>query len=246
MIIAIDAQHKWKIHQMDVKLAFLNGLLEEEVYVEQPKGYVAKAQEGKVLRLKKALYGLKQAPRAWNTRIDNMIDELKKSMTREFEMTDIGLMSYYLGIEVKQTDKGIFICQERYANEILKRFNMEKCNPVGTPIKHKVKPSKHNGGKAVDSTLFKSLVGSLRYLTCTRPDILFVVRLISRFMEDPMTKHLKITKRILRYIKGTVDYGMFYLTSEYFKLVGYSDSDWAESKDDGRSTSGFLFFLGVS
>nr|GFB86050.1 reverse transcriptase [Tanacetum cinerariifolium] len=212
MIIAIAAQHKWKIHQMDVKSAFLNGFLEEEVYVEQPEGYFAKGQEDKVLRLKKALYGLKQAPRAC--------------------------------IEVKQTEEGIFICQERYAKEILKRFGMDKCNLVGTPIEHKVKPSKHDGGKAVDSTLFKSLVGSLRYLTCTRPDILFVVGLISRFMEEPTTQHLKITKRILRYIKGTVDYGMFYSTSEDFKLVGYSDSDWAGGKDDGRSTSGFLFFLG--
>nr|GEW86848.1 retrovirus-related Pol polyprotein from transposon TNT 1-94 [Tanacetum cinerariifolium] len=178
MIIAIAAQHKWKIHQMDMKSAFLNGLLEEEVYVEQPEGYVAKGHE------------------------------------------------------------------ERYTNEILKRFGMDKCNPVGTPIEHKVKPSKHDGGKAVDSTLFKSLVGSLCYLTCTRPDILFVVGLISRFMEEPTTKHLKIAKRILRYIKGTIDYGMFYSTGEDFKLVGYSDSDWVGSKDDGRSTSGFLFFLG--
>nr|GEV49966.1 retrovirus-related Pol polyprotein from transposon TNT 1-94 [Tanacetum cinerariifolium] len=171
----------WYRLRRDVKSAFLNGLLKEEVYVEQPEGYVAKGQEGNS---------------------QSMIDELKKSMTREFEMTDIGLMSYYLGIEVKQTDKGIFICQERYAKEILKRFDMDKCNPVGTPIEHK-----SFYGRAYD-------------------------------------KHLKIAKRILRYIKGTVDYGMFYSTSEDFKLVGYSDSDWAGSKDDERSTSGFLFFPG--
>ncbi|GKD75512.1 retrovirus-related pol polyprotein from transposon TNT 1-94, partial [Tanacetum coccineum] len=173
-----------------------------------------------------------------------MIDELKKLMTREFEMTYIGLMSYYLGIEVKQTDKGIFICQERYANEILKMFGMDKCNPIGTSIENKTKPSKNDRGKKVDSTVFKSLVRSLSYLTCTRSDILFAVGLISHFMEEPTTKHLKIAKRILRYIKGTVDYGMFYSTSEDFKLVVYSDSDWAESKDNGRSTLKFLFFLG--
>ncbi|GKD46821.1 retrovirus-related pol polyprotein from transposon TNT 1-94 [Tanacetum coccineum] len=174
----------------------------------------------------------------------SMIDELKKSMTREFDMTDIGLMSYYLGIEVKQTDKGIFICQERYANEILKMFGMDKCNPIGTPIENKIKPSKHDRGKKEDSTLFKSLIRSLRYLTCTRSDILFAVGLISRFMEEPTTKHLKIAKRIICYIKGIVDYGMFYSTGEDIKLVVYSDSDWARSKDDGRSTSEFLFLLG--
>nr|GEU54903.1 retrovirus-related Pol polyprotein from transposon TNT 1-94 [Tanacetum cinerariifolium] len=168
----------------------------------------------------------------------SMIDELKKSMTREFEMTDIVLMPYDLGIEVKQMDEEVFICQERHANEILKRFYMDKCNPFGTPLEHKAKPSKHDRGKAVDSTVFKSLVGSLRYLTCTRPDILFVIGLISCFMEEPTIKHLKISKRILYHIKGTVDYGMFYSISEDFKLVAYSDSDWAGSKDDGRSTSG--------
>ncbi|GJT32171.1 retrovirus-related pol polyprotein from transposon TNT 1-94 [Tanacetum coccineum] len=126
--------YKWKFHQMDVESAFPNRLLEEEVYVEKPERYVANGQKGNS---------------------QSMINELKKSMTREFKMTDIGLMSNYLGIEVKQTDEGIFICQERYAKEIFKR-----------------------------------------------PDILFAVGLISRFMEEPMTKHLKIAKRILRYIKG--------------------------------------------
>nr|GEY20036.1 uncharacterized mitochondrial protein AtMg00810-like [Tanacetum cinerariifolium] len=105
----------------------------------------------------------------------SMINELKKLMARELEMTYIGLLFYYLGFKVKQTDEGIFMCQERYAKEIFKRFGMDKCNPVGTPIEHKAKPSKHNRGKAIDSTLFKSLIGSLCYLTCTRPNILFAV-----------------------------------------------------------------------
>nr|GEY99065.1 retrovirus-related Pol polyprotein from transposon TNT 1-94 [Tanacetum cinerariifolium] len=104
--------------------------------------------------------------------------------------------------------------------------------------------SKHDGGKAVDSALFKSLIESLRYLACTRPDILFVVGLISSFMEKPMTKHLKILKRIFCYIKGTVDYGMFYSTRKDFNLVGYNDDNWDGREDDERSTSRFIFFLG--
>lgn len=152
LIISLAAQNEWKIYQMDVKSVFLNGFLEEEVYIEQPQGYEVKGQEEKVLKLKKALYGLKQAPRAWNVRIDkyfqdknfikcpyehalyikaqsgdiwivclyvdeliftwnnlSMFEEFKKDMSNEFEMTNMGLMAYYLGIEVKQEDKGIFI-----------------------------------------------------------------------------------------------------------------------------------------
>ncbi|KAK3043642.1 hypothetical protein RJ639_000058 [Escallonia herrerae] len=163
---------------MDVKSAFLNGFLDEEVYIEQPEVYVIRGHEDKILRLKKALYGLKQAPTAWNSRINKffqergfkkcphehalyvkvngksdtlivclyvndliftgnyvkMFDDFKKEMAKELEMTDIGLMSYYLGIEVKQRDDGIFISQEVYAKEVLKGFNMENCNPIRVSI----------------------------------------------------------------------------------------------------------------
>lgn len=246
LLISLVAYNNWKIYQMDVKSAFLNGLLEEEVYIEQPMGYVIKGHESKVLRLKKAIYGLKQAPRAWNTRIDKyfiangftkcphehalyakvngkgdilvvclyvddliftgnnpeMFEEFKTAMVREFEMTDIGLMAYYLGIEVKQQEDGIFISQEGYAREILKKLEMANCNPVNTPVECGIKLSKHEDGEKVNATVFKSLVGSLRYLTCTRPDILFGVGLISRFMEAPTTVHLKAAKKILRYVKA--------------------------------------------
>ncbi|KAK3039985.1 hypothetical protein RJ639_027175 [Escallonia herrerae] len=161
LLISLAALNKWKIHQIDMKSAFLNGFLDEEVYIEQPKGYVVRGHEDKVLKLKKALYGLKQAPRARNSRIDKyfqergfkkcphehalyvkmngkcdiliislyvddlifignnvkMFDDFKKEMAKEFEMTDIGLMSYYLGIEVKQRDNGIFISQGAYAKK---------------------------------------------------------------------------------------------------------------------------------
>ncbi|OIT38695.1 retrovirus-related pol polyprotein from transposon tnt 1-94 [Nicotiana attenuata] len=275
---------------MDVKSAFLNGVLEEEVYIDQPLGYKVEGQENKVLKLKKALYGLKQAPRAWNSRIDKyfqangfskcphehalyvkiakngdillvclyvddliftgnnpkMFEEFKEAMAREFEMTDIGLMSYYLGIQVQQRKDGIFISQGEYAKEILKKFEMDNCNPVSTPVECGVKISKHGDGENVNPTFFKSLVGSLRYLTCTRPDILYGVELVSRFMEAPTTSHLKVAKRILRYIKDTLDYGILYSSSKDSKFVGYCDSDWAGDIDDRKSTTGFVFFLGNS
>ncbi|CAL1389348.1 unnamed protein product [Linum trigynum] len=261
MVISLATQNGWKIHQMDVKSAFLNGYLEEDIYVEQPPGYIVEGQEDKVLKLKKALYGLKQAPRAWNSRIDKyfqqngfskcphehalycklqwgailmvclhvddlvftgndpqMFEEFKKTMVREFEMTDIGLMSYYLGIEVTQKEEGIFISQGGFAKEVLKKFKMENCNPVSTPAECGLKLSKDDKGEKVNSMEFRSLVGSLRYLTCTRPDILYAVGLVSRYMEAPTMSHWNAAKRILRYIKGDVD--------------------------DRKSTTGFVFFLG--
>ncbi|KAL5539459.1 hypothetical protein UlMin_045115 [Ulmus minor] len=224
LIISLAAQNKWKIHQMDVKSAFLNGVLEEEVYIQQPSGYEVKGHKDKV-----------------NPR---MFDEFKKVMTREFEMTDIGLMAFYLGIEVKQKEEEIFISQESYAREILKKFKMNDCKPISTPVECGIKLSKHDEGESVDPTFFKSLVGSLRYLTCTRPDILFAVGLVSRYMENPTTTHFKTTKRILRYIKGTIDFGLLYSFSNDYKLVGYSDSDCGGDIDDRKSTSGFVFFMG--
>ncbi|XP_019248334.1 PREDICTED: uncharacterized protein LOC109227589 [Nicotiana attenuata] len=288
LLIYLAAQMKWKIHQLDVKSAFLNGYLEEEVYVKQPLGFVVKNHEDKMLRLKKALYGLKQAPRAWNSCIDkyfqdnrcarclheyalylkvhtngdillvclyvddliftgnnsSLFEAFKKDMSCEFEMTDIGLMSYYLGLEVKQMEDGIFISQESYTKEILKKFNMLECNPVNKPMESGTKLSKFDEGEKVDPTFFKSLVGSLRYLSCTRPDILFAVGVVSRFMEAPTSTHLKVTRRILRYLKGTINFGLFYSSSSDFNLMGFCDSEYAGDIDDRKSTTGFVFFLG--
>ncbi|XP_070024234.1 uncharacterized mitochondrial protein AtMg00810-like [Nicotiana sylvestris] len=146
-------------------------------------------------------------------------------MAIEFEMTEIGLMSYYLGIQVAQRKDVIFISQGEYAKKILKKFEMENCNPVSTPVEYGVKISKHGDGDRVNPIFFKSLIGSLRYLSCTMPDILFGVGLLSRFMETPTTSHLKVAKRILRYFKGTLDYGIHYSSSKESKFVGYCDSN---------------------
>ena len=159
-------------------------------------------------------------------------------------MTDIGLMAYYLGIEVKQMEDGIFISQKGYAEDILKKFEMLNSNLVSTPVECGVKLSKHDDEEKVNPTFFKSLVGSLKYLTCTRPNILFGIVLVNRYMETPTMTRLKAAKRIVRYLKGTLDYGLLYSPSKDFKLVGYSDSDWARDTNDRKNTTGFVLYMG--
>eukprot|EP00253_Pinus_taeda_P019682 PITA_19682 len=253
-VLSIAAQHKWKIYQMDVKSAFLNGVLKEEVYVEQPPGYEVDGQEHKFCKLKKALYGLKQAPRAWYSRIDaylikngndaSLIVDFKAVMKHEFEMTDLGFLRYFLGIEVDQSENGVFISQDKYVEAVLKRFNMQNSKAVVTPTVVGLKLTKEDNNKDFDPKLYKSIVGILMYLTATRPDIMHAVSLISRFMERPKETHWQAAKRILRYVNGTKGFGTLYSSSESFMLTGYTDSDWAGSVDDRKSTSEYVFHMG--
>ncbi|CAL2259306.1 unnamed protein product [Prunus armeniaca] len=173
MIIALAAQKNWTIFQLDVKSAFLHGELSEDVYVEQPRGYEKKGNEHLVYKLHKALYGLKQAPRAWFSRIEaHFIGEgfrrcdseqtlfTKKSREGKiliFDMSDLGKMRFFLGIEVLQKSDGIYICQRKYALEVLRRFGMMESNSVGSPIVPGFKISKDENGDSVDETYYKQL-----------------------------------------------------------------------------------------
>ena len=174
---------------------------------------------------------------------EGMFNKFKKSMMTEFDMTDLGKMRYFLGIEVLQKDDGIFICQRKYAHEILERFHMGQCNSVKNPIIPGFKPTRDEGGVQVDSTLYKQIVGSLMYLTATRPDLMFAVSLISRYMEHPTESHVMAAKRILRYIKGTTSFGMFYKKGGVAELFGYTDNDYAGDQNDRKSTSGYVFMM---
>eukprot|EP00253_Pinus_taeda_P033312 PITA_33312 len=256
-VLSIAAQNKWKVYQMDVKSAFLNGVLMEEVYNEQPVGYEKKRQEHKVCRLKKTLYGLKQAPRAWYSRIDsylleNGFEKCEGEPTLYIKEKDgkiLIVMLYvddviFTGIEVEQSGNGIFISQAKYANEVLERFNMQECKATITPTVMGLKLSKEDNNKDFDPSLYKSIVSSLMYLTATRPDIMRVVSLISRFMERQEKAHWQAAKRILSYVKGTKRFGILYTASECSDLIGYIDSDWAGSVDDPKSTSGYVFHMG--
>ncbi|KAJ0978704.1 hypothetical protein J5N97_014178 [Dioscorea zingiberensis] len=274
---------------MDVKSAFLNGELEEEVYVCQPSGYEKKNNEEKVFKLRKALYGLCQAPRAWYSKLDRSlaslgfersphehavykrcigesrlligvyVDDLiitgsnpeeiknfKRQMMEKFNMSDLGLLSYYLGIEVCQTSHGISLCQSGYASKILERTGMADCNSCQTPMESRLKLSKNSEDSFVDATFYRSIIGSLRYLVNTRPNIAYAVGIVSRFMEKPTSQHLAAVKQILRYIRSTLDLGCYYTRTEQgaAKLVGYSDSDLAGDADDRKSTTEVAYFLG--
>ncbi|XP_028108038.1 uncharacterized protein LOC114306914 [Camellia sinensis] len=167
-----------------------------------------------------------------------MFESFKKSMMVEFEMSDLGMMHYYLGIEVVQSPIGFFISQKKYVGEILDKFQMKDCNPVNTLSECGLKLNKDNGGTKVDNTLYKQIVGSLMYLTATRPDIMYAVSVISRYMECSTKIHLLATKRIFRYLQGTKEFGLFYKKGEKLDLYGFTDSDYAGDSDDRKSTSG--------
>eukprot|EP00253_Pinus_taeda_P006096 PITA_06096 len=175
---------------------------------------------------------------------DQLIKNFKLVMKEEFEMTDMGFLRYFLGIEVDQNEKRIFISQARYVNQVLSRFNMQECKAAITPIVMGLKLSREDNSKDFDPSLYKSIVGSLMYLTTTRPNIMYAVSLISRFMERPKETYWQATKRILRYVKGTKMFGILYNVSKHSDLVGYTDSDWAGSVDDRKNTSGYVFHMG--
>jgi hypothetical protein len=289
LLLALAATEEWEVHHMDVKSAFLNGDLREEVYVQQPPGFVVAGEEHKVLRLRKALYGLRQAPRAWNIKLDEslvslgfdkcvtehalyirktkegnlivgvyvddliitgsgrrLIHEFKREMTALFKMSDLGLLSYYLGIEVGQTARSITLRQSAYAEKLLERSGMRGCKPCLSPMEEKLKLSKDSSAPRVNATSYRSIVGGLRYLAHTRPDISFVIGYLSRFMEDPREDHLAAIKRLLRYVAGTIEHGLVYPKrgGGRLELTGYSDSDMAGDVDGRRSTTGVVFFLG--
>ncbi|GJU49499.1 retrovirus-related pol polyprotein from transposon TNT 1-94 [Tanacetum coccineum] len=175
---------------------------------------------------------------------DHLVKEFKKQMESEFDMSDMGLVSYFLGMEIKQLPNGVHICQRKYASDMLKKFKMFLCKPVTSPLVYKCKLSKDDGKKFANPNRFRSIVGSLLYLTISRPDLAFAASFLSRFMGEPSSSHLGAAKRVLRYVKGSLDLEIMFERNKVVKLEGYADSDWAESIDDSKSTSGYIFTLG--
>jgi hypothetical protein len=164
-----------------------------------------------------------------------LLNHVKTSLKNKFEMTDLGFLHYFLGLQVLQTNEGIFLSQSKYACDLLRRFHMDNCKPIPSPFQYGVKLS---------ATLYRQLVGRLLYLTHTRPDLSFVVGLVARYMKTPHESHWKETKRILCYAHGTVQFGIHYISGGTPLLVGFTDLDWVSDPDDRKSTAGYAFSLG--
>jgi len=175
---------------------------------------------------------------------NKMVQHFVHQMKSEFEISLVGELNYFLGLQVKQMEDTMFISQSKYAKNIVKKFGLENSSHKRTPATTHLKLSKDENGVAVDQSLYKSMIESLIYLTKSRPDITFVVGVCGRYQAEPKMTDLVQVKRILKFINGTTDYGILYSHSDNSWLIGYCDADWAGSADDRKNTSRGCFFMG--
>nr|GFA22845.1 retrovirus-related Pol polyprotein from transposon TNT 1-94 [Tanacetum cinerariifolium] len=209
------------VYQMDVKSAFLYGTIDEEVYLMQPPGFQDPKSPAKVYKVEKAMYGLHQAPRA----------------------CAMSELNFFLGLQVLQKEDGIFLSQDKYVRDILKKFGYSDVRSSNTPMNKENPWGKDETGKDVDLHFYRSMIGSLMYLTTSRPDIMFSVCAYARHQVTLKECHLHTVKRIFRYLKGHPKLGLWYPKESPFGLVAYSDSDYGGATQDRKSTTkGYQFF----
>ncbi|XP_022843199.1 uncharacterized protein LOC111366733 [Olea europaea var. sylvestris] len=176
--------------------------------------------------------------------IESLAYEFIECLKQEFEMSMVGELSYFLGLQVKQIEDGLFISQSKYAKDLVKRFGLDSKKHTRTPMSTSLKLGRDPSGKSVDPSLYRSIIGSLLYLIATRPDITFSVGVCAGFQADPKESHLNSVRRIIRYVSGTVDLGIFYSRDSNLDLAGYSDVDWAGNADDRKKYVWGLFLHG--
>lgn len=289
-LLALSVKFNLHVHQLDAVTAFLNGDLQEEIYMEQPNGY--KDGTNRVCQLKKALYGLKQSSRVWNTTLNNVLlkfalkrsntdqcvyyntdndgilyvaiyvddllifsndinrtNKLKSELSKHFRMKDLGEAHSVLGMRIQKSNGSIKVDQIKYIEEVLKRFSMYDCNPVCSPVDVNQKlsldmcPKTDKEKEEMKNVPYMEAVGCLLYAAQnTRPDICYIVNMLSRFNNNPGKAHWSAVKRVMRYLKGTINKGLVY-DGKSEGLVGYCDADWAGSIDDRRSTTGYIFTM---
>ncbi|GKB28863.1 putative ribonuclease H-like domain-containing protein [Tanacetum coccineum] len=233
LFLAYASFKDFVVYQMDIKSAFLYGKIEEEVYVCQPPGFEDPHFPDRVYKVEKALYGLHQALKAWYETLstyllDNGVQRGKIDKTL-FIRRDKGL-------QVKQKEDGIFISQDKYVIEILKKFGFSDVKTASTPMETHKPLLKDADDEDVDEHLYRSMIGSLMYLTSSRPDIMFAVCACERFQVNPKSSHLHAVKRIFKFLKGQVKLGLWYPKDSPFDLVAYTDSDYTKIHIDNEST----------
>ena len=268
LVLSLAITRQWTIRQIDIQNAFLHGQLQEEVYMQQPQGYVHPDFPHHVCRLKKSLYGLKQAPRAWFSRLIETLQQLGfvgskadtslftlhqpafsifiliyvddiiitgsfstkintfiQQLGDEFLVKDLGVLSFFLGVEALFKGPDLFLTQRKYVANLLQKVNMYEAKPCTTPMSTTCHLSKIEGADFSDPQLYRSTVGALHYLGFTRPDIAFAVHRVSKFMHQLKDPHWQAIKRILRYLKNTMDYGLHFISLSDHSLHAYSDAD---------------------
>ncbi|WVZ97234.1 hypothetical protein U9M48_042784 [Paspalum notatum var. saurae] len=273
ILLAIAASKGFKLQQMDVKSTFLNGFIEEEVYVRQPPGFESFSDW--VYKLRKALYSFLLKSRFVMGSVDKtlfllshggdtlivqiyvddiifggsshaLVSSFAEQMSREFEMSLMGELQFFLGLQIKQGLEGTFVHQAKYTRDILKKFNMGDSRPMTTPMSTNTTLDADKDGEAVDQKEFRGMIGSLLYLIATRPDIQFAVCLCARYQASPRTSHLQAVKRIFRYLKFTPEFDLWYSSGSSLSLRGFSDAEHASCRIDRKSSSRTFQLLGTS
>ncbi|KAL6335439.1 hypothetical protein AAG906_029682 [Vitis piasezkii] len=277
LVLSFAVSRGWSLRQLDVNNAFLQGHLSEDVYMSQPAGFVDLDNPTHVCKLWKAIYGLKQAPRAWyhelrkfliasgfyNCHADTFLFVLNTGgnllyllvYVDDIIRTDLGHLSYFLGVEIIPNDHGILLSQRSYIVDLLTHTKMMDAKPIHTPLPTSPPITLHSGSPLKDPTEYRTIVGSLQYLLITRPDIAFAVNKLSQYMHQPTTKHWILVKRLLCYLCGSSsDDIQLYHDSPLFlhafadagplSLHAFSDFDWAVNKDDFTSTSAYVVYIG--
>ncbi|GJU70491.1 putative ribonuclease H-like domain-containing protein [Tanacetum coccineum] len=268
LFLAYASFKDFVVYQMDVKSAFLYGKIEKEVYVCQPPRFedpgLAPRPSNEYTRLKCIIWTtsfklIRAVMKPCSTYllaivyVDDIIfgstkKELciafEKLMHEKFQMSSMGELTFFLGLQVKQKKDGIFISQDKYVAEILKKFRFTEVKTASTPMETQKPLLKDEDGKEVDVHMYRSMIGSLMYLTSSRPDIMFAVCACARYQVNPKVSHLHAVKRIFRYLKGQPKLGLWYPKDSPFDLVAYTDSDYARASLDRKSTTGGCQFLG--